>query len=65
MHEPTPPARRVAALRLQVERLLQDAAAWGCYVSIAPRELSDPLRHTVNVYPSHPDAQTPRTPRPE
>lgn len=29
MHEPTPPARRVAALLYQAERLISDAAAWG------------------------------------
>lgn len=34
MHEPTPPARRVAALQYQAEQLLRDAAAWGYVVLI-------------------------------
>lgn len=42
MHEPTPAARRVAALRFQAEQLLRDAAAWGYTVSVDPRA-SDPV----------------------
>lgn len=70
MHPPTPPARRVAALRYQAEQLLRDAAAWGhtvvvihpCYAGRQPH--GEPVIHVIPHEQSRQPAQPRELPQP-